>query len=141
MVQIFQIVPPWFALAAGGSVACLNGYPTAQAEYILSDGVFVGTVISQQDVPAREKYFDQDGVMYTVRVDELLRGRQPQRVRLFSENSSGRFPMRVGIKYLLFVYRDHGRTIVDNCGNSEIYSKTSPVLLAVRKLKAQKQRQ
>jgi hypothetical protein len=138
MVQIFLIIALWFALADGGSAACLNGYPTVQSEYELSYGVFLGTVISAQDVPPLEKYFDQDGVMYMVRVDEVLRGRLAKRVRLFSENSSGRFPMRVRIKYLLFVYRDHGRTIVDNCGNSEIYSKTSPVLLAVRKLKAHK---
>jgi hypothetical protein len=129
----------WFVLIFG-ETACLTGHPTVQAEYRLRNSVFVGTVISEHNESAEEKYFDQDGVTYTVKVDEVLRGRPPKTVLLFSENSSGRFPMQVGTKYLLFVYRDHGRTMVDNCGNSEIFSGTSPVLRAVRKLKASEQR-
>ena len=44
--------------------------------------------------------------------------------------------MQVGTKYLLFVYRDSGRFIVDYCGNSEVYSASSPQLREVRRLKA-----
>ena len=138
-MPLLQIVPLWFVLVAG-ETACLNGHPTVQTEYRLRNSVLVGTVISEHDESAVDKYFDQDGVTYTVKVDEVLRGRPPKTVLLFSENSSGRFPMQVGTKYLLFVYRDHGRTMVDNCGNSEIFSSTSLVLRAVRKLKASEKR-
>jgi hypothetical protein len=107
-VPLLQIVSLWFVLVAGDT-ACLNGHPTVQIEYRLRNSVFVGTVRSEHNESAEEKYFDQNGVRYTVRVDEVLRGRPPKTVLLFSENSSGRFPMQVGTKYLLFVYRDHGR--------------------------------
>jgi hypothetical protein len=36
------------------------------------------------------------------------------------------FPLEVGTKYLLFVYSDLGRTMADNCGNSEVYSVSFP---------------
>jgi hypothetical protein len=61
-------------------------------------------------------------------------------IRLFSENSTGRFPMDVGTKYLLFVCRDRDRVSVDNCGNSEVYGASSPKLREVRRLKAAEKR-
>jgi hypothetical protein len=74
-------------------------------------------------------------VTYTVTVHEVLRGTVPERMRLFSENSSGRFLMHVGSTYLLFVYRAVGRTIVDACGNSGVLSERAAVLESVRRLK------
>jgi hypothetical protein len=47
-----------------------------------------------------------------------LRGKVSCTVELFSENSSGRFPMTVGTTYVVFAYRALGRTMVDSCGNS-----------------------
>jgi len=44
--------------------------------------------------------------------------------------------MEVGSKYLLFVYNDRGRTMVDNCGNSEVYSASSLKLQEVRRIMA-----
>ena len=46
-----------------------------------------------------------DGDFYTVRVEELFRGKIPKTIQEFSENSSGRFPMKIGAKYVLFVHR------------------------------------
>lgn len=48
--------------------------------------------------------------------------------------------MEVGAKYLLFVYSDRGRTMVDNCGNSEVFSVSSQKLRDVRRLKASERR-
>jgi hypothetical protein len=101
--------------------------------------VFIGTVVSERHEPPT-KNWDQEGTTYAVRVYERLRGQLPGTVQLFSENSSGRFPMEVGTKYLLFVYSDRGRTMVDNCGNSEVYSVSSPKLQDVRRLKATQKR-
>jgi hypothetical protein len=39
-------------------------------------------------------------------------------LEIFSENTSGRFPMQLRRRYVLFVYREAGRLMVDNCGNS-----------------------
>jgi hypothetical protein len=37
-------------------------------------------------------------------------------------------------RYLVFVYREHGRLRVDNCGNSDLLSASSRTLAKVRKL-------
>jgi hypothetical protein len=132
--KAFLTISLWSVLAISPSAVCLNGHATTQAEYEHSYGVFLGTVVAEQSVPAASKPWDQEGTSYTVRVDELLRGKLSGRVRVFSENSTGRFPMHVGTKYLLFVYRVSGRTMVDNCGNSEIFNAKSPTLMAVRTL-------
>jgi hypothetical protein len=116
------------------SPVCLNGHPTVATEYRLRS-VFIGTVLAERYEPPT-KIFDQEGTTYAVRIDEPLRGRFAKTILLFSENSSGRFPMQVGTKYLLFVYRYRGRTSVDNCGNSEVFSTSSPTLREVRRLSA-----
>jgi hypothetical protein len=130
LVTLFGIVDSGFA--------CVNGYPSVAAEWRMRR-VFTGTVLSMRDEPETD-HFDVDGQTYTVRVDEALRGRIGKTVRIFSENSSGRFPMDVGRKYLLFVYRARDRLIVDNCGNSGIYRESSSTMRAVRKLQAAEQR-
>jgi hypothetical protein len=116
-----------------GFAICLNGIPSVTQEYQHSPMVFVGTVTGERNVRESKSYLD--GVMYTVIVDEVLRGSVPTRMRLFSENSSGRFLMHVGSTYLLFVYRAVGRTIVDACGNSGVLSERAAVLESVRRLK------
>ena len=137
MIQILPVALLWLMSPAAGFV-CLNGPPTVDAEYRLRT-VFIGTVVSERHEPPT-KNWDLEGTTYAVRVYERLRGQLPRTVHLFSENSSGRFPMEVGTKYLLFVYSDRGRTMVDNCGNSEVYSVSSPKLRDVRRLKATQKR-
>jgi len=132
MVLFLQLTL-WLTSFDSGSV-CLDGHPTVAAEYRLRR-VLIGTVLAERYEPPT-KVFDQEGTTYTVRVDEPIRGQFGKTVLLFSENSSGRFPMEVGTKYLLFVYRDRGRTSVGNCGNSEVYDVSSPKLRQVRQLKA-----
>ncbi len=100
------------------TAACLQGHPSVEQEYAHSYGVVVGHVVAEQGVPESDGYYD--GVEYRVKIDEVFHGDVPQTIRLFSENSSGRFPMRIGKKYLLFIYRERDRTMVDNCGNSRL---------------------
>jgi hypothetical protein len=120
--------------SASAHFVCVNGHLTVDAEYHRGI-VFIGTVLSERYEPPT-KVFDQEGTTYTVRVDERIRGKLPRTIHIFSENSSGRWPMDIGTKYLLFLYRDRGRNIVDYCGNSEIYRASSPTLREVRQLKA-----
>jgi hypothetical protein len=128
------------ALATAGAPAsnaavCLSGQPSVSEEFRSSDAVFVGYVISERAEPESKNYFDGD--TYVVRIEEPLRGLLRGQIRLFSENSSGRFPMIVGAKYLLFVYRELGRTMVDACGNSGLVSERSEALSLVRRLKSE----
>jgi hypothetical protein len=98
--------------------------------------VFAGTVTAATPEPPANRPFDLDGTTYTLTVDETFRGRLPKTVRIFSENSRGRFPMEIGAKYLLFASTWHGRVIVDNCGNSERLNPDSRTLTIVRSVAA-----
>jgi hypothetical protein len=137
MIQILQITL-WSVALVNARFVCVFGNPTVAEEYRLRR-VFVGTVVSERYEPPT-KYFDQEGTTYTVRVDEPIKGQLQRTIRIFSENSSARWPMQVGTKYLLFVYRDSGRAIVDSCGNSEVYTASSLQLREVRRLKAAEKR-
>ena len=71
---------------------------------------------SEEFTPESKKYLD--GTTYSVQVEEVLRGSPGKTVKLFSENSSGRFPMEVGAAYLVFVHEELDRLAADYCGNS-----------------------
>ncbi|SRR6266700_4767293 len=126
----FIVVPP-----SKLALVCLEGHPSVQREYKGSFGVVIGHAVAERAVPESKGYLD--GTAYSVRVDEVLRGKLPDSIEVFSENTSGRFPMDVGSKYLLFLYRVLGRTVVDNCGNSGLLSATGAVLDTVRRLERQ----
>lgn len=100
--------------------ACPNGYPTISDEYSSSVMVFVGKVVAHRANPSSGDGYFLDGDTYAVIPRRVLKGNPGSRVALFSENSSGRFPMNMKRDYLLFVYKDHGLLMVDNCGNSDL---------------------
>ncbi|HEY2387951.1 MAG TPA: hypothetical protein VGK30_13385 [Candidatus Binatia bacterium] len=109
-------------------------------EYAATPIIFVGHVLSQQSVAESPSSGLYEDTGYTVRVDEALRGTPHGRIRLFTENSSDRFPMAVGKKYVLFVYQQQGRLMVDNCGNSGLLSERTETLAGIRRLRELNQR-
>jgi len=114
------------------SAACPRERVTVRDEYRGSDVVVVGTVVRATPVPLSRDF--QEGTAYLVRVNETLKGKAPAQLRLFSENSGARFPMRVGTKYLLFI--DHlERSVIDNCGNSGTVAARRKALASVRRLR------
>lgn len=112
---------------------CLNGHPSVAKEYKQSRAVFVGEVLSEKPEAPADGFLD--GTSYVVRVREVFRGKPSQTLSLFSENSSGRFPMKVNEAYLFFVYQQSGHMMVDNCGNSKLLSLASKDIAEIRKLK------
>jgi hypothetical protein len=79
------------------------------------------------------------GAYYDVQVMRVFKGRPEPRLRLFSENSTGRFSLAVGAQYLLFVSDDTFDVIgeqlsVDSCGNSAPIENAEIVLRFVEKL-------
>ena len=64
------------------------------------------------------------GAWYDVQVTRTFKGKPPLRLRLFSENSTARFSLNKGERYLLFVTEEAfdapiGRALTaDTCGNS-----------------------
>ena len=122
-------------LAAPSSTSgavCLNGHLSVPFEYDSSDAVLIGEVIGHRAVPESDGYYEGDG--YTVRVRELFRGNVPGSFEVFSEKSSGRFPMQVKRAYVFFLYRERGRLMVDNCGNSGVLVESAAAIDTVRQL-------
>ena len=111
---------------------CLHGHPSVLFEYDHSDAVLIGRVSGHRAVPESDGYYEGDG--YTVRVRELFRCNVPESFEVFSENSSGRFPMQVKRAYLLLLYRERGRLMVDNCGNSGALGESGAAVDTVRQL-------
>ena len=112
--------------------ACLLEDYSVPAEYARSKVVALGGVVGEQRVPEYEGLLD--GTVYTVRVQEMFRGQASRTISVFSENSSGRFPMKKGQLYILFLYSQGGRLSADYCGNSGLASGKQSVVNAVRGL-------
>ena len=89
---------------------------SVRAEYDRSAAVVTGHVISERPVSEAGGYYE--GSVYTVKVATVYRGNMSGRIEIFSENSSGRFLMQRHERYVLFIYAETGRLMVDNCGNS-----------------------
>lgn len=114
---------------------CLNGHPSVAEEYKSAKAVVVATVLAERLIPSPDNEF-YDGTLYRVRVDKVFRGNLGDEIEIFSENSSGRFPMTVGAKYLLFTHMVSGQMQVDYCGNSGLFSKRGKELRQVARLAA-----
>lgn len=119
----------WPALSLA---VCLHGDLSPDQELAKSKAVVVGTVLSEARKPASKNY--EEGIEYIVRIEKTIKGKAKKKVRLFSENSSGRFPMKKGVPYLLFIYEELGLLHVDNCGNSGPLSEKQSVLLSLQNM-------
>ncbi len=113
-------------VSANADAVCLKGNPSISQEYADSPIVFIGKVIAKKDVAESRDYYEGDE--YTVQVQEIFKGTPTNPLLIFSENSSGRFPMEVGGTYLLFVYEELNRYQISNCGNSGLLSKKKDAL-------------
>jgi hypothetical protein len=126
-------------LIATLSSAYCPSYPDVKQEFVESELVFVGKVISEEKVHASSNgYFD--GINYTISVIETLRGKPGQVVIVFSENSSGRFPMETDETYLVFTsltpgtFADVPVYTISYCGNSGKVQQKKNALSLARKL-------
>jgi len=124
---------------AGIASAYCPSYPGVELEFGESELVFVGKVVSEEKVhESQEGYFD--GINYTLSIIETLKGTHGQIVTVFSENSSGRFPMVIGETYLVFTSIAPGTFAgvpvytVSYCGNSGKVQERKDALSTARKL-------
>ncbi len=124
------------AVWPSGSVfaTCLNGNPSLEQEFQGATMVFVGRVDSEEFTSESSNYLD--GTTYTLHVEEMLRGSRQKTVRIFSENTSGRFPLQVGASYLIFAHKELDRLQVDNCGNSGEVPERTEALALLRAMKS-----
>ena len=135
MRMLVAIAAAFYPLCA---LAWCESYPTVAEEFSQSATVAVGKVVAEEKVNTSGDYFD--GTNYRVTVSEILQGEKMKNITLFSENSSGRFPMTVGENYLVFASVEHGLLpghpvlAINNCGNSGLLSEVQPKLKEVRLL-------
>jgi len=89
-------------------------------EFRQSQVVLIGTVGSERNIPDPDNPGSWTGTVYKLRVNTLLKGTVGHSVQVFSENSSGRFPLTVGSRYVLFLrYDSKGKYwVADPCGNA-----------------------
>jgi hypothetical protein len=93
----------------------------ANGEYFKSDFVFVGTVLSVRKKPDTDR--DIGGWFYQLQIERIFRGKPPDNLQVYTEDSDIRFPLQKNQKYLLFAYRKRGRLEIDSCGNSALLSE------------------
>jgi hypothetical protein len=114
------------ALSLGANAACLDPKdpsktfrPTLEQETRSADAIVVGTVVKV--VPLSEDRSDPQGYtafLYTVRVDEQLRGSLPAEIQVRAENDSGGYRMAILESHLLFLTTRGPFKIANACGNS-----------------------
>jgi hypothetical protein len=105
-----------FFLPSPGLAVCPVPKVQANGEFFKANVVFVGRVLSIRTVPDRGN--DLGGWLYRLRVEELFRGPVRDDFSVFTENSSGRFPLELDHEYLLFAYKQNHRLEIHGCGNS-----------------------
>lgn len=109
----------------------------ANGEFFKSDVVLIGTVLSIRESPDTDD--DVGGWFYRMRVEEIFRGPIRKVISVHTENSSARFPLQKGQKYLLFAYLKNGRLEIYGCGNSARLSEAADALTRLKSLAAGKQ--
>ncbi len=98
--------------------ACLLGDYSVASEFKRSGAVVTGIVMAARVVPSTPHSWPDLGIAYTVQVEHTYRGKPEKDLVVFSENNSGRFPMELGVSYVLFLYKTGPHLEADYCGNS-----------------------
>jgi hypothetical protein len=113
-------------------------HPDISTEFQESEFVFLGEVASEEPVEENGDFYD--GINYTLTITEQFKGAHKNSFIVFSENSSGRFPMEKGVGYLIFTSRqsvllaDGPAFAVSNCGNSGPAGEQETAITQVREL-------
>lgn len=132
----WKVLLLWFTVL--GLTAPVFGFcpapqPTVSCEFLDSDAVFIGTVISTQDTPAQGSYYD--GWTYEISVQKMYRGPVGKTIEVFTEKSSGELPLDNGKEYVLFATEEEGRLMIYSCGNSALVSKARNTIEELNHLK------
>ena len=113
---------------------CLLGNYSVPAEYQRSEAVISGVVTDAHLVPDKEDPESSSGISYTIKITHSFRGSLHVKTTIYSENSSGRFPLELGTEYVLFLSKQGHEFVADNCGNSGPYYEKKSTVAAIEKL-------
>ncbi|WP_267225543.1 hypothetical protein [Dyella silvae] len=111
----------WSLLAAVASPAafgaCAGDY-SLPGEYKWSEAVITGLVTDAHLIEDKDDPEVFAGILYSVRLDHVYKGNLPSVAKIYSENNSGRFPMELGKRYVLFLHKSGPNLSAYDCGNS-----------------------
>jgi Carboxypeptidase regulatory-like domain len=120
-----------FALTFTANAVCPRPIPAPNAEFFKTSMVIAGKVISEKpDVNPYDNKLSE-GWFYRIRVERTFRGAQTRFVAVYTENDNARFPLKVGERYVLFVYHIDRRREINGCGNSALLSEAGAVINAI----------
>jgi hypothetical protein len=121
-------------LCAGHAFAlCLNDrHPSLAIETESSNFVIIGKVKKATDYTSSDDPTGIAGTKYVVSVLEAFKGNPPKILIVDSENTSSRFPLTVGQRYLLFVQGSATDGFVDSCGNSGVLKERKAEVAELR---------
>ena len=134
---------------------CFQPYPTVRCEFLNSDAVFVGTVLSVRVVPPDAKpipsvpiaFSGIDGWIYELSVQRMFRGPRTKTIAVFTTNDDARVMLKKGEAVLLFAYDPddpnlasefNSRFEIVDCGNSALASKAKAAIRELQMIKAPK---
>ncbi|HEX4825687.1 MAG TPA: carboxypeptidase-like regulatory domain-containing protein [Candidatus Polarisedimenticolaceae bacterium] len=128
---------------AGGVVAqavCLE--PTAKvcAEYAHRDLIAVVTAVSKREVPDAQDPGEVMGTMFHVRVERVLKGPAIKVDDIFTENASDRYPLEIGVRYLIFASFNANLNTweVTNCSLSRPFAEAAQTMKEIERVKTAK---
>lgn len=126
--------------------------PTVRCEFLNSDAVFVGTVLSVRVVPFGDRpnpsvpiaITEIDGWVYELSVQKTFRGPRRKKIAVFTTNDDGRRMLKKGETVLLFAYDPDDVNLISKfnsqfeisiCGNSALAAKAQAAIRELRMMK------
>ena len=116
---------------------CLEPHPSVACEFLDSDAVFTGKVISVRPV---EDQGYPTGWYYQLSVIRLFRGPQKKVIEVYTGNDSGRYPLDLGKQYLLFASGrygpapDKGELTIGNCDDNAPLAEAGKLISEIEKI-------
>lgn len=131
-----------FASSLPTSALALVPQPRALAcmRYFKSDAVFIGKVLSSEDIEPKDENDDNDdgGYIYTIKIAKSYLGAWPGTVKVFTPKNSGAMYLDTGKSYLLFANLDSGQLTIGWDNISDELGKATQAVADLEKLTKQK---
>jgi hypothetical protein len=111
----------------------VSGYKIPLKTEVASSGIVLGKVIKKLDL--HEDKADPEDItatLYTIRVQQTLKGINKKTIQIKSQNDSGRYYMDIGEEHLLFLSGNDKYLYVDSCGNSSKLPEGNSTLKTVK---------
>lgn len=109
------LIVGFICYSRGSAAFNLEPHPMACMLYFQSDAVFTGQVIAtRQNSQPNSGVLGIEGWYYTLEIIKAYRGVHTPTVQVYTGNDSGRLPLDVGKKYLLFADKQNGQLVISD---------------------------